>query len=656
VNFAGGEVRRVLVATDRSQTAERAVAWAGELADRYAAELLVLQVIRSDGDADAPERVQEAEQSLRELAEQIAGSRGRASVRVDSDPPQAIVDAAEQEGVDVLVVGNAGMSGRKEFLLGNVPNRISHNARCTVVIVNTADGQEPVVATRPAQREQAEFEGELFGRATRIGRVIGKYGLAERAEGKTLSTEERARRLREALEELGPTFSKLGQILSTRPGLLPHEFVVELSALQDRVTPLTEAEVVAVMEEELQVPWEDVFESIDAEPLAAGTIGQVHRATLEDGDRVVVKVQRPNARDEIFRDLGLLELFAEKAARRDALLELIDIPVLASNLSDSLKRELDFREEAGNIERLRDVLQPYDRLDVPRLYAELTTPRLLVMEEIQGVPIREAPQSEGRPEAARQLLEAYYRQVLQNGFFHADPHPGNLLWWNDKVYFLDLGMVGEVEPRLRELIVLLLLAFLREDAHFLADVMLMLADEQAADVDMDALERDFRDFIVRYRSTGSLLDIQLGAMIEEMAEIGARHRIRLPAALALSGKAFGQMQLAVGELDPSLDAFSVVGNFLVRGLAERAREAADPQKLFYEGQKLKLRITRLLEAFERTTGARPGGRMQVEFLGSEAIEEAIKHTGRRLVLAGAVGAALAAGTVAWLASGRGYRR
>jgi len=490
MSFAGGQVRRVLVATDRSQTAERAVAWAGELADRYAAELLLLQVILSDGDAEAAERVEEAEESLHELAEQLAGPRGRASVRLDADPPQAIVDAAEQEDVDVLVVGNAGMSGRKEFLLGNVPNRISHNARCTVVIVNTV-GEEagPIVASRPALQE-LEVEGELFGRAARIGRIIGKYGLAERAEGKSLSIEERARRLRQALEELGPTFSKLGQILSTRPGLLPHEFVVELSALQDRVTPLTESEVVGVMEQELQVPWEDVFESIDPQPLAAGTIGQVHRATLEDGDRVVIKVQRPTARDEIFRDLGLLELFAEKAAGRPALGELIDIPVLAGNLSDSLRRELDFREEAGNIERLRDVLQPYDRLDVPRLYAELTTPRLLVMEEIPGVPIREAPASEGRPEAARQLLEAYYRQVLQNGFFHADPHPGNLLWWNDKVYFLDLGMVGEVEPRLRELIVLLLLAFLREDAHFLADVMLMLADEQAPDVDIDALERD----------------------------------------------------------------------------------------------------------------------------------------------------------------------
>jgi len=639
------DARRRVEVVVPPRTAERAVAWAGELAGRYSAELVLLQVIPENGEVD----VEAAEESLYKLAREIAGERGRAAVRVHADPPQAIVDVAEAEGADVLVVGNAGMSGRKEFLLGNVPNRISHNARCTVVIVNTTDGMAAPVVVQP---DGEDVSGDLFARAARIGRIVGKYGLAERAEGHLLTVKERAQRLREALEQLGPTFSKLGQILSTRPGLLPQEFVDELAHLQDRVPPLTQEEVVAVMEQELRVPWEDVFASIDPEPLAAGTIGQVHRATLEDGDRVVIKVQRPNAREEIARDLGLLELFAEKAAERPALRELIDIPVLAQNLSESLRRELDFRQEAENIERMREVLQSYELLDVPRLYPELTTSRLLVMEEIQGVPIRDAPESDARPEAARQLLEAYYRQVLLDGFFHADPHPGNLLWWNDRVYFIDLGMVGEVEPRLRELILLLLLAFLREDAHFLAEVMLMLADDAAAEVDMEALEGDFAAFIARYRSTGSLKDIDIGAMLEEMVEIGGRHRIQLPAALALSGKAFGQMQLAVAALDPSLDAFSVIGSFLRRSLGERARVAASPQQLFYEAQKLKVRVGRLIESVERMTGARPGGRMQVEFIGSREIEAAITRTGRRLIVA----AALTAGAVAWLASGAARSR
>src|SRR5438093_9678964 len=165
------------------------------------------------------------------------------------------------------------------------------------------------------------------------------------------------------------------------------------------------------MEQERRVPWEDVFASIDPEPLAAGTIGQVHVATLESGERVVAKVQRPGARDDIMRDLGLLELFAEKALGHEALRGTVDIPALVGHLSDSLRRELDFLQEAANVERMREVLAPYSRLGVPGLYRELSTSRLLVLEFVEGVPIREAPDGPERREAGRQLLEAFYRQI-----------------------------------------------------------------------------------------------------------------------------------------------------------------------------------------------------------------------------------------------------
>src|SRR5947208_2513289 len=230
---------------------------------------------------------------------------------------------------------------------------------------------------------QAEVEGSLLGRATRVASVFAKYGLRE-TRGSTDSAEIRARRLRDALEELGPTFAKLGQILSTRPDLLPHEFIVELSSLQDDVAPLTEAEVVQVMEEELGVPWEDVFASIDPEPLAAGTIGQVHKATLESGERVVVKVQRPGARDEIMRDLGLLRLFAEKTESRAALRRLVDLPAVVEHPSESLQRELDFEQEAANIEHMRNVLRPYSRPDPPGVPHRFTTQPLLVLGLILG--------------------------------------------------------------------------------------------------------------------------------------------------------------------------------------------------------------------------------------------------------------------------------
>jgi len=488
-------------------------------------------------------------------------------------------------------------------------------------------------------------QGPLLGRAVRIARVFASHGLQDRLASRDparSSTRDRARRLRDALEELGPTFAKLGQILSTRPDLIPPEVVEELASLQDQVKPLTEAEVVGVMEEELGVPWEDVFESIDPAPLAAGTIAQVHRAQLENGDRVVVKVQRPRAADEIMRDLGLLELFAEKAANRDALRDLIDIPMLVEHMSSSLRRELDFQNEAANIARMREVLEPYSRLDVPRVYEQLSTSRLLVMELIDGVPVREAPEGEARVEAARQLLESYYQQVLGAGFFHADPHPGNMLWREETLYLLDLGMAGEVAEEARALILLLVLAFWQEDAAFLADVMLMLAgDEPPAELDLDALRAEFAEFIGRFRQ-GTLQELQLGPMIEGLAQIASRHGIRLPATLALTGKAFAQMQLATAQLDPTLEPFSVVGRFLTRGIVERVRAGADPRKLLYESQKARLRLTRLLESVEQITGARPGKRLRVDVGGIESLEATMRQLGRRLSLAASAGAALVA--------------
>jgi ubiquinone biosynthesis protein len=187
-------------------------------------------------------------------------------------------------------------------------------------------------------------------------------------------------------------------------------------------------------------------------------------------------------------------------------------------------------------------------------------------------------------------------------------------------------------------------------------VMLMLAGPgQPLDLDLQALETEFAAFIERFGGAASLRDIRIGAMLEGLTDIATRHRIRLPAALALSGKAFGQMQLAVAQLSPGLDPFDVVSGFLVRSVRERLFEHADPQRLFYEGQKLKLRATRLLEAVERTAGARPGGRLEVEFLGTDRIEEAIQRSARRIAIAGVGAAALVAAIAAWIGAS-GSRR
>jgi ubiquinone biosynthesis protein len=645
-------VNRVMVATDRSETADRAVRWAANVASAYGAELFLLQVLTAADEDGVPEvALSLADEELRRFAEELAGPRGRARVVVDEDPARAILDAVEAERVDVVVVGNLGMSGRKQFLLGNVPNRISHNARCTVVIVNTAppDGRiGDSRALRGASPDAStEVEGRLLSRAWRIGRVMVKAGarelLTQSQPSDTEAMRAAAERFRVALDELGPTFAKLGQILSTRPDLLPEPFMEELASLQERVTPLTEAEVVSVMEQELGVPWEDVFESIDPEPLAAGTIAQVHKATLESGDRVVVKVQRPTAEQDILQDLGLLEMFAQKAAERPALRRVFDVPAIVEQLSNSLRRELDFRQEAANIKRMEEVLEPFPRLDVPGVYEEYSTPRLLVMQEVQGVPVRESPEGPARKEAARQLLESYYHQAMVEGFFHADPHPGNMKWSNDKIYFLDLGMAGEVDAELRELVLLILLAFSQRDPAFLSEVVLMLADGEGRGdaVDIVAFREDMERLIARYRDL-SLRELRLGPILQEVTEISVRRNVRVPASLALMGKAFGQMQMAAAELDPDLDLFSVAESFVLRNTLRQLAGSLDPKKVFYETQKARVRLVRLLEAIEGAVGARPGARLQVDFRGTEPLEETIDRASRRLSLALGLGGALVA--------------
>jgi ubiquinone biosynthesis protein len=355
----------------------------------------------------------------------------------------------------------------------------------------------------------------------------------------------------------------------------------------------------------------------------------------------VVKVQRPTAREEIEQDLALLELFAEKVSDRPGLNQVIDMGAVFEHLSSSLHRELDFRQEASNIERMQGVIAPYGRLAVPRVYGDLSSSRLLVMEEIRGMPISRAPEGEARKEAARDLLESYYKQILIDGFFHADPHPGNLMWWNDRIYFLDFGMVGEVDPTMREQLMLLLMAFWQEDVPFLTDVTLMLAGAiDRSELDVRGFADEIGELVAKYR-TASLKDIQLGPVLQEMSEVALRYQVPLPASLTLTGKALAQMQLATAQLDPELDPFDVAGKFLMRNLIRGMGAKLDPQTLFYQSQRLKVRFLRVVEAVERLIGARPGQKLEVNFRAS-TLETTIRRAGRRLALGLTAGAALLA--------------
>ena len=645
--------RRVMVGTDRSEAAEQAVRWAADFAKSFDAELHVVQVVTplDDVTPDAPRRDLDSLSShLADHARAIAGSRGRGRVVVGDDPALAIVRAASEADADVLVVGDAGMAGRREFLLGNVPNRVSHNARCTVVIVKTGanNGQVSARAAYYTRELTAGYPGPI-ARGAEIAAVLAKYGVREllaRPDGEGEGGRRgKAKRLRAALEELGPTFAKLGQILSTRPDLLPPEFIEELSQLRDRVAPLSEADVVRVMEQELGVPWEDVFETIDPLPLAAGTIGEVHRATLASDQRVVVKVQRRDARAVIEQDLALLEMGIGAVGSTEVVKRRIDLSAVFDHLAASLQQELDFTREAANAERLRESLVGFSRLAIPVIHKTYSTSRLLVMQDVAGGSIENVP-SALREETARQFLESFYKQILIDGFFHADPHPGNLMWQpsEQRLYFLDTGMVGEVGPETRELLILLLMAFWHEDATLLTDVILTLSNStHRADLDVPAFSSELKQLMDRVRGSG-IRDIQLGVVLQDMLDVAFRHDVPVPASLALTVKALAQMQSSASLLDPHIDPFEVAGRFITHSAMRRMVAKADPKILMFEAQKLKLRAGRLLEALERLVGTRPGDKLEVNIRGT-ALEETIRRVGYQIAFGVIGGLALLASAI-----------
>ncbi|HXY02617.1 MAG TPA: AarF/UbiB family protein, partial [Terriglobales bacterium] len=444
-----------------------------------------------------------------------------------------------------------------------------------------------------------------------------------------------------ALEELGPTFAKLGQLLSTRSDLLPAEFITELSRLQDRVTPLSEQDVVRVMEQELGVPWEDVFQTINRTPLAAGSIAQVHRAVLADGASVVVKVQRPQAKEAITEDLAILRWFAERVGRRASVRRLLDVPVVFEHLAQSLQQELDFLLEASNAECLRSSLLEFSRLGVPGIHNRFSMARLLVMQDVGGMSANDIPRALRR-EVARQLVESLCKQVLIDGFFHADPHAGNLMWQptEERLYFLDLGLIGKLEPETRELLILLLLAFWQSDARVVSEVILALSGSQLRDLNRESFACEMDELLKRYHGA-SRNAAQFGPVLNDIIAISFRHGVTLPAPLTLIAKALTEVQTVSAQLDPDVDHFDVAAAYLMRKLMGRTASLFDGRSLFYQAQKIKFRVERILARIEVGSAEQSLGAN----IAWASLEDMIRVTIRHLTLGSVAGFAMLASLV-----------
>ena len=388
----------------------------------------------------------------------------------------------------------------------------------------------------------------------------------------------RPEHLRLALEDLGVTAVKLGQVLSTRPDLVPSEIAAELSRLQDHAPPVPFEAVRAVVEAELGEPLDVLFADFDPEPLAAASIGQVHAATLPDGTAVVVKVQRPGVEAQAEADLALLGYLARAAASRTRWGHDYDVQGWVREFGFTLRAELDYAAEARHAEQVRRDFADEPMLHVPAVFAERSARRVLTMERLDGIKVDDAAALDAaevdRRELARTATRVMLQMVLRNGFYHADPHPGNVLVLpGGRIGLLDFGMVGALDAATRQALLRIVLALAAEDTDRLVDELTALGVTGEA-VARGPLKQDLERLRRRY-ATRPLREIAAAEAFQEIMDVARRHHLRLPAELVQLAKVTAMAEGTALRLDPDFEilAFSLpyVRRFWLRTLSPRAQ-------------------------------------------------------------------------------------
>lgn len=368
--------------------------------------------------------------------------------------------------------------------------------------------------------------------------------------------------LRKILIELGPVYVKLGQLLSTRPDLLPESYIDALTALQARVPTVPWSEVEQQIAAQLPESIELIFSNLNPEALAAGSIAQVHRAKLKNGEDVALKVQRPNIEQVVDKDISIIKGIAELVSITDFGKD-YDIVSIAAEFTDALRAELDFTREAKYTDQLRRNLSNSEWFDpkelvVPKVYWDLTTSKLLVLEWLEGDPIlsTELPKDESknqrRQEITTLLFRAFFQQIYIDGFFHADPHPGNLFYLkDDRVALLDCGMIGRIDPRTQQILTEMLLAIVDLDAQRCSQLTMDLADSSKS-INIIGLENDYDRMLRKYYNL-SISEINFSEVFYEILEISRRNKIKLPGNMGLYVKTLANLEGVARSFNPQVN-------------------------------------------------------------------------------------------------------
>jgi ubiquinone biosynthesis protein len=413
-----------------------------------------------------------------------------------------------------------------------------------------------------------------------------------------------AQRIRMALQDLGPTFIKFGQVLSTRPDLIPQELIDELANLQEHVPPFDSAAAAHCVERELHGSIDSLFARFESEPLAAGSLAQVHRAMHPDGTPLAVKIRRPNAVRFVERDLALMADLAMLVERHIPEYAVFDPVGLVNHFSRTIRRELNFRREGRTVDEFRRLFSDDATLYVPRIYDDLTTEAVLTMEFIEGCRADDfdelAKYPITKPQLAVNGAHIFLKQAFEFGVFHGDPHPGNIRVRKDgSIALLDFGMIGQIDQTKREQLTDLLLSVERQNV----DRMVMLAQEigtATQPIDEVLLRADIRDFAETYYGL-PLEKLKVGSMLMDLVSILANHGLRLPSDLLLLIRAFVTLEGLGRSLDPSFNMAVEVAPFAERLVKERysarrmfERATADAREMMQTVHDLPLQAREIL--------------------------------------------------------------
>jgi ubiquinone biosynthesis protein len=405
--------------------------------------------------------------------------------------------------------------------------------------------------------------GKVAGVVAHRSAIVGWHAAASRLRPQNRDESGSfPRQFRLALEELGPTFVKLGQLLSARSDITPPQVQQELSKLRDHAPSIPQAKLLAELDRSLGSPSTSLFATFEMAPVACASIGQVHRATLHNGLRVAVKVRRPGVRADIDADFWLLHKLARLVARLSSRIRAYDPAAILGEFATMLRAETDFTAEAGNLEAIRRTFAVSDAVTVPRVIADMSGDSLLVMDWIEGIPLsdRERLEAAGADRAglARAILRAYASMIFQSDRFQADPHPGNLIALKGGgLGLIDFGEVGSIDPAERSALLQMMAAVLGRDGSALADAVLSVSrSSRSVDrADLGAQLTTVLDPVV----DASVHDVKLGEVLRGLLHVLRSHGIVLPSDLAILIKTMIECEATTDELDPTLSMLDLVG-------------------------------------------------------------------------------------------------